>query len=145
MRISDWSSDVCSSDLPQRSLLEERPAVTNLSLPLFQGDNRRIGRQQTTHLVEGHLAHSGHRLASAVGPPPLHRATQIAGSIEPIWHAWILARADDPKHTTFSDMNLKTVEAAHIIVPIRGFITLVDQDHRRITTFGRHLNLATVP
>src|SRR3546814_16977546 len=99
MRISDWSSDVCSSDLharsfvrplktgissPQRSLLEERPAVTNLSLPLFQGDNRRIGRQQTTHLVEGHLAHSGHRLAIAVGPPPLHRATRIAGSIEPI-------------------------------------------------------------
>src|SRR3546814_13403942 len=133
MRISDWSSDVCSSDLPQRSLLEERPAVTNLSLPLFQGDNRRIGRQQTTHLVEAHLAHSGHRLAIAVGPPPLHRATRIAGSIEPLGHAWILGRDDDPQHTILSNMNLRTVEAAQIIVPISGFLTHVGKNNRRIT------------
>src|SRR3546814_6029493 len=39
----------------------------------------------------------------------------------------------------FSDMNLRTVEAAQIIVPISGFINIVGKDQRRITAFGRHL------
>src|SRR3546814_14026623 len=36
-------------------------------------------------------------------------------------------------------MNLRTVEAAQIIVPISGFINIVGKDQRRITAFGRHL------
>src|SRR3546814_7741959 len=39
----------------------------------------------------------------------------------------------------FSDMNLRTVEAAQIIVPISGFINIVGKDQRRITAFGRQL------
>src|SRR3546814_14021509 len=47
MRISDWSSDVCSSDLPQREVQRLRidPAAAALLL-LAQGDDQALGDRE---------------------------------------------------------------------------------------------------
>src|SRR3546814_10265795 len=47
MRISDWSSDVCSSDLPQREVQRLRidPAAAALLL-LAQGDDQSLGDRE---------------------------------------------------------------------------------------------------
>src|SRR3546814_4723918 len=48
MRISDWSSDVCSSDLadrPRRALRPENPPDSRACAPAFRSEERRVGKE----------------------------------------------------------------------------------------------------
>src|SRR3546814_5266313 len=55
MRISDWSSDVCSSDLRRRHTLANRPRARGP--PVKQP--RAVGPYESCRATNGHLAGSG--------------------------------------------------------------------------------------
>src|SRR3546814_9281085 len=58
MRISDWSSDVCSSDLRSRTLLAE----TMHAEPPLQGDDGALGGlEQSDHQRHGERQDNGHK------------------------------------------------------------------------------------
>src|SRR3546814_6252166 len=81
MRISDWSSDVCSSDLP---LLKLSTSLPNARLALFSGDAWRIGGEVFANVLHLDDACIRDRLVRTVEPPALHRAAGVACGIEPV-------------------------------------------------------------
>src|SRR3546814_6596970 len=58
MRISDWSSDVCSSDLPRRGRLQER--LSELPRAAHRRAVGHVPGQRTERVPEGHPQASHH-------------------------------------------------------------------------------------
>src|SRR3546814_4603077 len=83
MRISDWSSDVCSSDLGRRRRLEERVVIGQLEHLIVRGVGKLLApvadlhAPQARHPVEDRIAFAIVDIA-AVGARDDPRAPQIA-------------------------------------------------------------------
>src|SRR3546814_10648667 len=71
MRISDWSSDVCSSDLPQQ-LVHDRAQVQ-----LLGGDQREAFVEIEAHLPAEHAARAGAGAVGFFGAVLEHVAQQV--------------------------------------------------------------------
>src|SRR3546814_11486298 len=67
MRISDWSSDVCSSDLPLRGK-GQRPEQLRLVSPGHE-DEGQPARQSRRRIAAGHREGADRALLSTAGPP----------------------------------------------------------------------------
>src|SRR3546814_20317544 len=90
MRISDWTSDVCSSDLPfafrrRVGLTPREPLVPQVKeeircpVTLQLGSSRTVrksGRAQRA-VVKTHVGAAGNRIASIGAPPVLPRLAQV--------------------------------------------------------------------
>src|SRR3546814_13721943 len=64
MRISDWSSDVCSSDLPMEGVVDPEVAVTGQSTPVHQdhGSNVLFRKTWVWGDVDGEFAGAQHTI-----------------------------------------------------------------------------------
>src|SRR3546814_12076220 len=72
MRISDWSSDVCSSDLRRR--LHRRAREDVLFVPFRRVRRDRVGGEAARHFLNGRLI---------VGQPELHDVSQDKAGVKP--------------------------------------------------------------
>src|SRR3546814_7413983 len=69
MRISDWSSDVCSSDLVRRNL----PGLARL----VAGSADAFPRRDAGRLERNHRRQAAHRDAAIAHPPPFGRGARL--------------------------------------------------------------------
>src|SRR3546814_6316307 len=75
MRISDWSSDVCSSDLQIRSPIHVAPPARHAHLPSSAVSHRRTKRRKNLPLPRGLHLHSGElpRERGIIGDGPVRQ------------------------------------------------------------------------
>src|SRR3546814_8309960 len=84
MRISDWSSDVCSSDLQDHSI---RPSSAPALSSGCVRSHRRSGMRMCARFMDRHSGSDWTRCSSAAVPPPLPRRSAIASlGIEKAFH-----------------------------------------------------------
>src|SRR3546814_4031708 len=77
LRISDWSSDVCSSDLAPRSAVQgarrpDAPRAVRAAVPRWRGDGRRVDRG-CRHFAACGVQTSRHTQAGGAGVRPARR------------------------------------------------------------------------
>src|SRR3546814_10807039 len=108
MRISDWSSDVCSSDLPQRHVEHDVGLQRDQLVDVVGGgDAERIEAAQLTDVAAGLLGAPGvaaHQLQLRMGERGPHRVLGHVAS-GPLHHSdghslspWICVRSEE--HTS---------------------------------------------
>src|SRR3546814_7273358 len=105
MRISDWSSDVCSSDHPSSVL-----------------------RQLGENLIDLDLADRRRGLVVCIDPPPLNRAARITGSVQPVMYPRIARGNNGTKYPVAVHNSLHVIQPALVVVLVRGLIKFVGQN-----------------
>src|SRR5580704_292997 len=126
-----------SSPSPFSSQLGAAHARAQNGISRLPADRRRITRQMSTDVCEGHLSKGRQRRGAASVPTPDERAPGVPARVQPVWNSRILQGDDGTKPSVRIHPCLKAVETCLPIIDLQGIKQGVRELDIPVRTRGR--------